>query len=377
MNSRLSLSPSIPARTRIPSGMRQFPAVWSSARGVEITGCARLRAHVYQVLRCLPACGLVFVLLLGGAACRTSNESNQRANPVRNHTEEEREGVQAMIRSIERTELPARMRWIYQINRVDPVEFAPEFILALRSPSPIVREVACKKLRYSANQEALLPLIRTLRSDPEAYVRRSAAVALGSFKSESVVQTLLEAAKTDAAADVRRFAVLSLKNLQANEATVPLAERLLLASDGTERDAAVLESILGTLEILGDQRVVPYLIRYFDQTGDPNVFDALAGIGGAHAAMFLQTTLLGQQPVAIRQHIPDNLLRLEAGTQDAFLIAQAQTNREPAIRAAIYRAARDAQLSDERRQRFVRAARESAERDSAPEVRIAAAGLVK
>jgi len=285
--------------------------------------------------------------------------------------------VKNMLTRLERADAVTSLGLVRRLDPVEPVRFAPQFREALHSPSGLVRQLACKKLRYANDLEVARPLTEVLENDPDESVRRSAAAALGGFSSPAVVAALLKAARSDPAPEVRRFAMFSLRELKVIEAALPLAERL--GVDGTigEKEPGVVQAILDVIGELADPRVVPILARYYDRTEDPGALAPLGKIGSEEAARFLQGILQQKRPRFIQEQIATSLLRLENGRYDAFLVQQAQTNREPAVRAAVYRAAQEAELPPERRRPFATAAGASLAQDQAPEVREAAAGLLK
>ncbi len=315
--------------------------------------------------------GLFFVFVTSSGC--SSAEPVARAERTMKKTTETREEVGKMLRTLEQADVPSRLDLMEKLNSVDAAKFAPEFIHALVSSSPVVREVACKKLRHSDFRDALNPLIKILKSDPDASVRRSAAVALGSFKSAGTTRALLEAMQADDAPEVRRFAVLSLGELKASAAAVPLAKQLA----AEDANSSVIGAIIRTLVEIRNNAVVPYLVQYFQRSSDPAALKALGDLGGPEAAEFLISTLRANGPAQSKLPIPASLLRVNKRPVDQFLIGQAKTNEQAAVRSAIYRAAKDASLPKERRGAFVKAAAESLGQDQAAEVRKAAQDLIQ
>jgi HEAT repeat protein len=281
--------------------------------------------------------------------------------------------VSDLLRALERADLSTRMAVLDELNSVNAEQFAGQFVAALSSSSPVVREVACKKLKDSKYPLAVPPLIGVLRNDPVSSVRKSAAVALGKFQSSEAVDALIRAAQNDSAVEVRRFGALSLGELKPSQAVVPLAKRL----EGPEQDPSVREAVLEALAEIKDPAAITLIIGYFNRTSDPAALASMGIIGGDQAGNFLTSRLRASDRPQDKIRIAASLLQFEDSRYDQFLIDQARTNTDAVVRAAIYKAARAAQLPQKRLDPFARAAVTSVKEDPSIEVRKAAEDLVR
>jgi HEAT repeat protein len=316
----------------------------------------------------------ILIGLLGFCTSSCSYSADQRTPLEKNikKTDDPHEEVVQMLRDLAEGDLPTKLELVQKIESLHADSFGPEFIAALASPSPIVREVACRQLRQSNNRDAIKPLIKVLQSDPEAPVRRCAAFALGNFDSPDVVRAVLKSAQNDVAPEVRRFSVLSLGELKAAQTAVALGERL-----ATESESTVTEGLIGALSEMKNTASVPYIISYFERTKDAASLAALGSIGGDQAGQFLVSRLQSGRSLQDNIRISDSLLRFEGGGYDQFLIGQTRTNKDAAVRGSVYLAAKSTHLPHNRWQPFIAAARKSAKQDESAEVRKAAEDLIK
>ncbi len=89
---------------------------------------------------------------------------------------------------------------------------------ALADESPVVRGGAASALGLTHKARAVRPLLNALRDDPEAEVRRRAAVALGWLGNDAATEGLT-AALEDSAPDVRAAARAALSAIQRKAAS--------------------------------------------------------------------------------------------------------------------------------------------------------------
>ena len=83
-------------------------------------------------------------------------------------------------------------------------------VTALQDPAPLVRMAGCQALARTGDPQALVPLIRTLRSDSDVDVRIAAARALGAFADPRAIAALGELL-TDQDPALQHQAILSLQ----------------------------------------------------------------------------------------------------------------------------------------------------------------------
>ena len=104
----------------------------------------------------------------------------------------------------------------------------PFLLPLLDEPSPVVRMSAVYALGRNHCPQAIDPLLRLLRFDSNAYVRKATAWSLGNYPEAPVLQPLINALKQDVAA-VRLWASSSLAEVGLNSAknSPPAANQLL------------------------------------------------------------------------------------------------------------------------------------------------------
>lgn len=107
----------------------------------------------------------------------------------------------------------------------------------------------------SDDPRAVAALVRLLREDSDAEVRRAAANALGELEAEEAVPALADALRKDASADVRHTAAWALGQIE-SAAAVPA---LVAALGDSSRD--VRETATWALGQIEDSSAVPALVR--------------------------------------------------------------------------------------------------------------------
>jgi HEAT repeat protein len=306
--------------------------------------------------------------LVGGADAAVPAPAVPMPNPS------ETAAVARLLEQAGSDDIALRLSAIQALEVVDATGFAPHFVAALEDPSAIVRQLACRKLKGAAGAvDAVPPLIRRLARDPAAPVRRSCAAALGNLGDVRALQPLVQAARGDPEVDVRRFAVVALGSLGEGDAAVPLGR--LLVGPTAEQSTDVREAAVRALARLQDARAVAPLIATFQDQPRPAVAEALAAIGSPEAWAFLRAAFVDPRTGEGRLSIAR--LLLENGADDALLLTRVVHGSDAGTRALIYRAAREAEVADGRRQPFVDLARTVGVQDVCPSVRKAARELIE
>ena len=113
----------------------------------------------------------------------------------------------------------------------------PFLVPLLDEPSPVIRMSAVYALGRNPCSQAIEHLLRLLKFDSNAYVRKATAWSLGNYPDAPVLQPLIDALKQDVAA-VRLWASSSLAEVGLNsaESSFPAAKQLLesLQVDGEQ-----------------------------------------------------------------------------------------------------------------------------------------------
>jgi HEAT repeat protein len=185
---------------------------------------------------------------------------------------------------------------------------------ALHDLAAIVRATATRAVLSLPPDEAAALLIPLLQ-DPDEFVRREAAYALGETRSRAAVQSLVNSLATDKQDSVRASAAVALGQIGDEAAVVPLTQtftRFHKVSSGflrrkkqvpenefTRRAAAL------SLGQIGSRAAVPTLVSILgDERAEPDVrreaARALGQIGDPAAILALRAALTASDPYLSR-----------------------------------------------------------------------------
>jgi HEAT repeat protein len=126
------------------------------------------------------------------------------------------ENVRTLVRLLDDPEYLVRSGAVVALARIGRPEFTQQLLPKLDpnvESSAMVRSDVCLALEKLQHTTALEPLLATLKSDPEAVVRREAAKALRSFKKDQKMCQGLAEAVGDPDASVAWRSHLSLQEL--------------------------------------------------------------------------------------------------------------------------------------------------------------------
>ncbi len=138
------------------------------------------------------------------------------------------------------------------LGHLHAASVGPALRRALRDPDPTVCRNAIEAVARQGDAEAVESLASLLHASGDAWVRYSAAEALGVVGDHRAVAPLIEAAQDDSVL-IRRVAVRSLGMLRDSRAIQPLVQAL------QDTDAEVRLHAADGLGRIGHEGIIPYL----------------------------------------------------------------------------------------------------------------------
>ena len=182
-----------------------------------------------------------------------------------------------------------------QLSRIEGNAATSALVSALTDPSPLVRGAVAASLGERADPSVASPLGARLTSDKDAFVRKTAAYALGRFSGTERTAALLAALK-DKDPEVRGAAAVSLGDHAESAAVAPLAAALSDKSAFVRAQTARALGVNGS----GARQAVPTLIGLLtsDQDGEVKrqAATALGSIGDRSALQALDRATRDSDP---------------------------------------------------------------------------------
>ncbi|MCE2974939.1 MAG: HEAT repeat domain-containing protein, partial [Pseudanabaena sp. CoA8_M7] len=114
-----------------------------------------------------------------------------------------------LLDALLRDDINMQLNILFLLRKIHDVQCLPYVMPFFESPLPELRETAITTLRYLNQVERCEPAL-ALISDPEATVRRAAALTLGHLTDAAIVPILCKAVTDDPDWEVRRNAAKSL-----------------------------------------------------------------------------------------------------------------------------------------------------------------------
>ena len=196
-----------------------------------------------------------------------------------------------------------------KLSRLEGSAATSALVSALTDPSPLVRGAVVASLGERADTSVASPLAARLTSDKDAFVRKTAAYALGRFSGTERTSALLAALK-DKDAEVRGAAAVSLGDHAESAAVVPLAAAL---SDKSAFVRAQAAHALG-VNASAARQMVPTLIGLLASDHDGEVkrqaATALGSIGDRSALQALDRATHDSDPY-LAQAARDSIRMME------------------------------------------------------------------
>ena len=182
-----------------------------------------------------------------------------------------------------------------KLSRLEGGAATSALVSALTDPSPLVRGAVAASLGERADPSVASPLGARLTSDKDAFVRKTAAYALGRFSGTERTAALLAALK-DKDPEVRGAAAVSLGDHAESAAVAPLSAAL------SDKSAFVRAQTARALGVNGSaaSQAVPTLIGLLtsDQDGEVKrqAASALGSIGDRSALQALDRATHDSDP---------------------------------------------------------------------------------
>jgi HEAT repeat protein len=196
-----------------------------------------------------------------------------------------------------------------KLSRIEGSAATSSLVSALTDPSPLVRGAVVASLGERADTSVASPLAARLTSDKDAFVRKTAAYALGRFSGTERTAALLAALK-DKDPEVRGAAAVSLGDHAESAAVVPLAAAL------SDKNAFVRAQAARALGVNGSaaRQTVPTLIGLLASDHDGEVkrqaATALGSIGDHSALQALDRATHDSDPY-LAQAARDSIRMME------------------------------------------------------------------
>lgn len=190
-------------------------------------------------------------------------ELRKRAAEVLGHLKDKR-AVPALLRALGDAEPEVREKAAWALGHIGHPESVQPLVNALHDPAEGVRREALHALGRMSSVAARGPLMNLVRSNEPAPVRAAAIEALAERGERDALPALIDALR-ESGEDVQVAAAMGLGTLKDPRGVGPLAD--LLA--GGTAPANVRKEAVRSLEGLGDEKVVPILLRVVQ---DPDPF---------------------------------------------------------------------------------------------------------
>jgi HEAT repeat protein len=154
--------------------------------------------------------------------------------------------VDPLLRTARDSETGLRANAVWALGRIGEKRVAPEVRRTLTDDEDLVRGAAAGALGSLDDQESIEDLLRVLRSDPAANVRRIAAWALGTIEARDAAEGIVTALRSERDEDVREMCVWALGNIEAKTSVSALVD--LLRRDTNEEVREMAAWALGEIE---------------------------------------------------------------------------------------------------------------------------------
>jgi len=162
--------------------------------------------------------------------------------------------VDPLIRLLHDPSAGVRGNAAWALGRMEAGRALSPLMSVLGDPSPLVRLGAVTAVGHIDSASAAPALIRRLREDSYAPVRRTAAWALGQLEAQTAADALAGALATDKDASVREMSAWALGQMEAKSAT-----RALLAAARSDDHAGTRETAVWALGQIDDRAIATSL----------------------------------------------------------------------------------------------------------------------
>ena len=254
--------------------------------------------------------GLHVVLILGRiVASGSPSVSPSLPQIIQRHSREIDAEVARWSAQLKSGDPEERREAAMKLSGVEGSAATSALVSALTDPSSLVRASVVASLGERADTSVASPLAASLTSDKDAFVRKTAAYALGKFSGTERTAALLAALK-DKDAEVRGAAAVSLGDHAESAAVVPLAAAL------SDKSAFVRAQAAHALGVNGSAagQTVPTLIGLLASDHDGEVkrraATALGSIGDRSALQALDRATHDSDPY-LAQAALDSIRMLE------------------------------------------------------------------
>ena len=183
-----------------------------------------------------------------------------------------------IVRALRDESAAVRANAAWALGRLEVKTTAAPLVASMRDQSDLVRAAGVVAFGHLGVPDSIETLIRVMRTDPSAEVRRVAAWALGELQHRGAASALVQTLASDKDEDVREMAVWALANANARESV-----DAVITAMRSDQSPNVRETAAWALAELNARRAVDALNEVIGKDSDSDVRGTAAwAIGQLH-----------------------------------------------------------------------------------------------